>query len=1098
MKSFLCRWMLLAGFALPASAFAGDTNVLDGVSTNVGGPFILGDSTPLNFLLVTNGASLTNTVGIVGNALAANANLAVVTGTNSVWHHRSDFFLGATGSWNQVVIVDGGRMKVERQAFLGYLGSSNQVEISDGGLFETTLATIGLSNSATLNAAQFRDAGTIWANAGSLTVGDAGPANLLHVYAGAALRSGDLSIGNRSSDNQVVVNDGSVLNSGSLWIGNAAGADGNVLHVEGPGGIWTNASRVTVGDGGSGNQLIVAAGGVFRPSAPGASIGFTVGSAAGSHENEVAILGDGAALLGSWALRVGYQGWGNRLIATDGARVQTASADIGQTCGAHHNGVLLTGAGTVWSNGLLQVGFCSTNNYLIVSNGAQLFAGLVRSSVQGGRSNVIAVAGAGAFLRAAGDLVIGNSGVGDFLEVTDGGRVGGRFDRLGLSGMGNRARLSGAGATWTNLGLTVGEASSDNALVVEQGARLDSGGAVLGLGAKAMGNTATLVGAAGAASLWQVTSNLQVGGLGRSNRLTLAGAAGLFARNVYVGAGNVLAPSSPALSDWNEVLMSGTGATVTVASNLFVGASGRFNHLEIRDGARVDDAMGAIGYGAFSRSNAVRVTGAGSSWNNVESLVVGGGGARNGLTISSGGGVTSGMGIIGFGGELVGEGSSCLVRVGNNGVLVTDPGSSWVTDGLLVVGSNSIGNSLVVSNGGTVRATGLLVGTTNAMAPGSQCGLFPVTNANRVLVHGGGLLVTNAAADAVLEVRQGSLTMSSGVITTDRLIATNEGNRALLLNGGTLTLREGMIQGAGSAGPDSVRVGADLIPAVLRLAGGTLRALPGFSLGPFGTLSGEGVLESPSHQISGTIAPGGSGIGRLTLSGGTFSLSGDLSALAIDIAGTAAGFEHDQLVTDSAVLEGYLQVRLVNGFVPRSDDAFVIMTSTVDRDGGFWNLSADRRVLTADRLGSFLVRFEPANVVLTDFRSTDLDGDGINDDWAREHFGHSPLTAAEKAADVDGDGMGAGDEFVSGTDPWDAGSVFRVSILGPLDRGAIEFVSVPHRRHRVWFSADLVNWQPEPDVVFQFPVPTLCRWIDDGKGTGGVGGASRFYRVTVE
>ncbi len=58
----------------------------------------------------------------------------------------------------------------------------------------------------------------------------------------------------------------------------------------------------------------------------------------------------------------------------------------------------------------------------------------------------------------------------------------------------------------------------------------------------------------------------------------------------------------------------------------------------------------------------------------------------------------------------------------------------------------------------------------------------------------------------------------------------------------------------------------------------------------------------------------------------------------------------------------------------------------------------------------------------------DTDADGLPDDWERTNFGSLDATAA---GDPDGDGRSNHDEFIAGTNPVSAASVFSVTLTGP-------------------------------------------------------------------
>ena len=165
-----------------------------------------------------------------------------------------------------------------------------------------------------------------------------------------------------------------------------------------------------------------------------------------------------------------------------------------------------------------------------------------------------------------------------------------------------------------------------------------------------------------------------------------------------------------------------------------------------------------------------------------------------------------------------------------------------------------------------------------------------------------------------------------------------------------------------------------------------------------------------------------------------------------------------------------------------------------DATGEFANAGNNARIKTVDNLGSFLVRYTANAVVLSNYRSTDLDGDAIEDAWATNHFGHSPLTAAEKSADSDGDGMSNYDEFRAGTDPTNAASALRVSATVSGGTATLEWPCVDGKMYRVYVSGDMRTWREVAEPTFAFPEAGLCQWTDDGRD----GGSMWFYRVVVE
>jgi hypothetical protein len=127
--------------------------------------------------------------------------------------------------------------------------------------------------------------------------------------------------------------------------------------------------------------------------------------------------------------------------------------------------------------------------------------------------------------------------------------------------------------------------------------------------------------------------------------------------------------------------------------------------------------------------------------------------------------------------------------------------------------------------------------------------------------------------------------------------------------------------------------------------------------------------------------------------------------------------------------------------------------------------------------------------------AADSDGDRIPDEYEILH-GLNRQSAADAALDSDGDGYTNLEEWAFGllasTPDRYAWTVTRtnpnVTVTCPTLAG---------RTYRVWFSSDLVAWQPA-SAPFAGTGGDFV-WIDDGSNTGGLpsGAGERFYRVTV-
>jgi hypothetical protein len=198
-------------------------------------------------------------------------------------------------------------------------------------------------------------------------------------------------------------------------------------------------------------------------------------------------------------------------------------------------------------------------------------------------------------------------------------------------------------------------------------------------------------------------------------------------------------------------------------------------------------------------------------------------------------------------------------------------------------------DGLIDLNGGTIEFDGLL---RNNLANPST-GLIAARNGT-LRFHGG---VTNA----------GSIVMSAGVMDVfgdiDNVAASPTAGRIVVTGGGTANFYDD-ITNSGSINVSSA---------------GTLKSTAVF----FGSLSGNGVGGGGNVFIEGDARPG--------FSPGVMSFGGDVAfgpfaSVAIELAGTTPGTQHDQLAIAGAVaLGGTLDISLINGFMPAAGQVFDIL-----------------------------------------------------------------------------------------------------------------------------------------------------------------------------
>jgi len=314
--------------------------------------------------------------------------------------------------------------------------------------------------------------------------------------------------------------------------------------------------------------------------------------------------------------------------------------------------------------------------------------------------------------------------------------------------------ISGVVSNWAG-DYVVGNANSADMLLIHSSGLLSNGYGYVG---HDIGSSNNSVFVSDTGSVWSNVYELFVGYIGSRNSLVITNGGAVYSNHGALGADTV--------SSSNTVLVTGTNSVWSTGSqDVFVGNGGSGNSLMIANGGAVNDMNGWIGNFTSSHDNTVLVTGGGSVWSNGFDLAVGKRGSGNSLTIADGGAAYSTYGFL-----------STDMSNSNNAAPVTGEGSIWNNRLSLFVGfGGGTGNSLVVSNGGTVVTSNLVVGT------------FTTSCDDSVTVSGGNLFVTNAAHNAVLEVRRGTFTMNGGSVVADIVVVTN-GCSSFVHSGGDLVI----------------------------------------------------------------------------------------------------------------------------------------------------------------------------------------------------------------------------------------------------------------------------------------------------------------------
>jgi T5SS/PEP-CTERM-associated repeat protein/autotransporter-associated beta strand protein len=253
----------------------------------------------------------------------------------------------------------------------------------------------------------------------------------------------------------------------------------------------------------------------------------------------------------------------------------------------------------------------------------------------------------------------------------------------------------------------------------------------------------------------------------------------------------------------------GAGSSWTNSSSLIVGDLGT-GTLVIQNGGQVTNTSGSIGSDAGSTGQ-VTVTGAGSTWTNSGFFNVGGNGTGT-LLIQNGGQMTSADGRIGF-------------LTGSTGqVTVTGAGSSWMNSSFLEVGFQGAG-ALAVQNGGQVTSTvgriGFLTGSTGQATVDGAGSNWTMTSDLRLGIAGTGTLVVQNGG----QVTNASGSIGDGADSTGHATVNGAGSRwtnssglsvgnlgagtLVIQNGGRVTNTFGVIGNSGLASGRVTVDGAD-------------------------------------------------------------------------------------------------------------------------------------------------------------------------------------------------------------------------------------------------------------------------------------------------
>jgi len=743
-----------------------------------------------NVAIFRNGAYVMGSNDLIG--YYGNSNQMLVTGVGTIYTNGGYLQVGTTGgSDNSLVVSNGATALVMQGIYLGYTSGnvSNSVTVY-GGSTLTSAGTSGIGyGGASGNTVTVTGSNALWSNSGTINVGDGlgngSVGNSLVItnsgtiaangYVEVGYTNGDtgnsitvsgtnsklvvngsssdyFDIGYMGSSNSMIVSNGAsvVLNSrvnvghGQSFSPHTIGSSGNILIVTGPGTTFTNSGDyIDVGDwtNSTGNLMVIS----NQAQVSNANT-FYIGWDTASSNNTVIVTGANSRLLNGGDLELGDYGSGNSLVISNGAYASFAGTNyISYYAGSSNNSVLVTGAGSVWSNSSIDLAHNGSGSITIAS-GASLMASNIMIASNGGSVGILNVGTYGGndtnvhittpIISLGGGVASINFNQSDTMTnaaVISGGTT---YDVIAQLGSGTTV-LTGVGSTneaqvlviGGQLNFEGGNFNNSNASSIYVGYR-DQGGSFANLSNSS-----------------QVTVNIS------SNAIVST-------YSFQVGHGD-----SNSYNSNNWALVTGSGTELNSAQ-LYVGNYGNENLLTVSNQATVTVGYYSLTVGNLGNSNAVVISGAGSTINSSDSpITVGIYGTNNSILVSSGGllyGCANANTNSGYG-DIIGYGGS------TNQILVTGAGSLFSNNSALNVGYGlpqeggviAVNNdSLVISNGASASLGTLFLGELQNDV------------SNSVMVYGNSTLTVGGNSTVGYNDSSSNLMM----ITGNNSLFTNSGN----------------------------------------------------------------------------------------------------------------------------------------------------------------------------------------------------------------------------------------------------------------------------------------------------------------------------------
>ncbi|MDH1252721.1 Ig-like domain-containing protein [Comamonas thiooxydans] len=753
---------------------------------------------------------------------------------------------------------------------------------------------------------------------------------------GALAKAGGGTLALTSTSNEANMSGAITVTAGTLQVSNDDHLSSGTLTLNG--GTLTNNSTAFTID----NAIVLGA------------AGGTINIGGGGGTTQVGLTG---VISGSGSLTKNGQG----ILQLDGSNTYTGATNVSAgTLIANHANALgtLVGATTVSSGATVRIagGLTIGEAFTVSGTGKQVgvnsFGALHLNSGSSTLSGNITLAGDADISAASGATLTlsGALGGGGFnLNKTDAGT-------LALANTGNEAGLTG-GTTISAGTLSIG---SDDQLAA--GTLTLNGGTLALTGATTVDNAINLAATSTVSASANATLSGNIIGTGDltksgASTLTLSGTNN-FAGAVSVTAGTLALQNGSALADSATVALS-SGTTLSVSNSETIGGlSGAGNVNLSSNTLTVSQNANTTYSGVISGTGGLTKSGSGT-------LTLSGSNAYTGATTVSAGGLT----LNGASGTLD-DSTSVTVSLGATLTLGADDVVGLLSGaGTVAIGANEF---VVGVGGGSSTFSGRITGSGTLTLDGSGTLTLSGINSGQSwgmqVLSGGTLSIAGDAnlGSGTVQLNDGTLAITSST-SVDNAIALGASGGAVSLGSGLAATLSGAIGGTGGltkTGSGSLTLsntnnysGTTTVSAgTLTVNGSTASAT---TVNSGGTLAGVGTLGGNVSVNSGGTLSLGNSAGTLTVNGNLQMNAG--STLAVEINGTTAGSQYDQVVVTGSVDVSGTTLSVSHGYASGNGDSYILIvndaadgiTGTFSGlpEGGTTTAAGNGTLLTASYIG---------------------------------------------------------------------------------------------------------------------------------------------------